>query len=105
MSSQLTTSESPIKSGDPPLPCRGWYPSVDCRQRLQGPIQRHHIQIRFRRDDELVRVETTDPTRALNELTSEALADGRTLEKLEVHRPTLEDVYLELVGEDVGGGE
>ena len=34
-------------------------------------------EIRFRRDGELVRVETTDPTRALNELTTEALADGR----------------------------
>jgi ABC-2 type transport system ATP-binding protein len=62
-------------------------------------------EIRFRRDGELVRVETTDPTRALNELTTEALADGRTLEQLEVHRPTLEDVYLELVGEDAGGSE
>jgi len=62
-------------------------------------------EIRFRRDGEPVRVETTDPTRALNELTTEALADGRTLEQLEVHRPTLEDVYLELVGEDAGGSE
>ena len=62
-------------------------------------------EIRFRRDGELVRVETTDPTRALNELTTEALANGRMLEQLEVRRPTLEDVYLELVGEDAGGGE
>ncbi|HEY6112527.1 MAG TPA: ABC transporter ATP-binding protein, partial [Gaiellaceae bacterium] len=62
-------------------------------------------EIRFRRDGELVRVETTDPTRALNELTTEALANGRMLEQLEVHRPTLEDVYLELVGEDAGVGE
>ena len=62
-------------------------------------------EIRFRRDGELVRVQTTDPTRALNELTTEALADGRMLEQLEVHRPTLEDVYLELVGEDAGVDE
>ena len=62
-------------------------------------------EIRFRRDGELVRVATTDPTRALNELTTDALAAGRMLEQLEVHRPTLEDVYLELVGEDAGGGE
>ena len=62
-------------------------------------------EIRFRRDGELVRVETTDPTRALNELTNEALADGRVLEQLEVHRPTLEDVYLDLVGADAGNGE
>ena len=56
-------------------------------------------EIRYRRDGELVRVETTDPTRALNELTTAALAEGGTLEQLEVRRPTLEDVYLELVGE------
>ena len=62
-------------------------------------------EIRFRRAGELVRVETTDPTRALNELTTEALANGRMLEQLEVHRPTLEDVYLQLVGEDAGVDE
>ena len=57
-------------------------------------------EIRYLRDGELVVVETDEPTRALNELTSEALADGRELEHLEVRRPTLEDVYLELVDED-----
>ena len=35
----------------------------------------------------------------LNELTAAALAEGRELEGLEVRRPTLEDVYLELVDE------
>ena len=48
---------------------------------------------------------TDDPTRALHELTGEALAEGRTLEHLEVRRPTLEDVYLELVDEDGGAPE
>ena len=57
-------------------------------------------EIHYRRDGELVVVETTDPTRALNELTAVALAEGRDLEQLEVRRPTLEDVYLELVGEE-----
>jgi ABC-2 type transport system ATP-binding protein len=55
-------------------------------------------EIRYRRDGDLVVIETSDPTRMLNELTSEALADGRALEQLEVRRPSLEDVYLELVG-------
>ena len=36
----------------------------------------------------------------LNELTAEALAAGRDLEQIEVRRPSLEDVYLELVGEE-----
>ena len=56
-------------------------------------------EIRYRRDGELVVVETSEPTRSLNELTSAALAEGRELEHLEVRRPTLEDVYLELVDE------
>lgn len=54
-------------------------------------------EIRFRRDGKLVAIETEDPTRVLHELTTEALAAGRELEHLEVRRPTLEDVYLELV--------
>ena len=57
-------------------------------------------EIRFRRNGELVVRETDDPTRALHELTTAALAEGWTLEQLEVKRPTLEDVYLELVGEE-----
>jgi ABC-2 type transport system ATP-binding protein len=57
-------------------------------------------EIRYRRDDELVVVETSEPTRVLNELTAEALASGGELEHLEVRRPTLEDVYLELVDEE-----
>jgi ABC-2 type transport system ATP-binding protein len=56
--------------------------------------------VRYRRDGELVVVETRDPTRTLHELTSAALTAGTELSELEVHRPTLEDVYLELVGED-----
>jgi hypothetical protein len=35
----------------------------------------------------------------LHELTAEALERGEELESLEVRRPTLEDVYLELTGE------
>ena len=54
-------------------------------------------EIRFRRDGELVVLETDEPTRALHELTSEAVRAGRELEHLEVRRPTLEDVYLELI--------
>jgi ABC-2 type transport system ATP-binding protein len=45
-----------------------------------------------------------DPTRALHELTSWALERGIELEALEVTRPTLEDVYLELTGGEEGVG-
>jgi ABC-2 type transport system ATP-binding protein len=57
-------------------------------------------EIRYRRDGVLAVLQTSDSTRALHELTSEALAEGRELDELEVRRPTLEDVYLELVGEE-----
>ena len=57
-------------------------------------------EIRFRRDGELVAIETDEPTRLLHELTSEALVAGRELEQLEIRRPTLEDVYLELVDDE-----
>ncbi len=53
--------------------------------------------ITFRRKGEPVTIETEDPTGVLHELTAEALASGGELERLEVRRPTLEDVYLELV--------
>ena len=62
-------------------------------------------EIRYRRGGELVVSETTDPTRALHDLTAAALAEGRELEQLEVRRPTLEDAYLELVGEEQVEGE
>ncbi|MDQ3067835.1 MAG: ABC transporter ATP-binding protein [Actinomycetota bacterium] len=57
-------------------------------------------EIRYRRDGELVTLETEEPTRVLHELTAAALAEGRELDALEVRRPTLEDVYLELLDED-----
>jgi ABC-2 type transport system ATP-binding protein len=42
---------------------------------------------------------TDDPVPILNELTGWALTRGVDLEGLEVRRPTLEDVYLQLTGE------
>jgi ABC-2 type transport system ATP-binding protein len=55
--------------------------------------------IRYRRDGEEVVVETEEPVRVLHELTSQALRDGFDLQGLEVHRPTLEEVYLSLTEE------
>jgi len=57
------------------------------------------VEIRYRRNGEELLVRTTEPTRLLHELTSEALARGEEIEQLEVRRPTLEDVYLALVEE------
>ncbi len=57
-------------------------------------------EIRYQRDGQAVVVSTREPTRTLNELTAQALAEGRELERLEVRRPTLEDVYLLLTGSE-----
>jgi ABC-2 type transport system ATP-binding protein len=43
---------------------------------------------------------TDDPTALLHELTAAALARGERLEDLSVTRPSLEDVYLELTGDE-----
>jgi len=58
-------------------------------------------EIRYLRDGEEVVVSTHEPTRVLNELTAQALAEGRELEGLSVRRPTLEEVYLALTAESV----
>ena len=55
--------------------------------------------IRYRRNGEEVVVQTEDPTRVLHDLTGRALGDGLELDGLEVHRATLEDVYLALTEE------
>jgi len=44
--------------------------------------------------------QTADPTDLLHRLTGDALARGERLDALEVARPTLEEVYLELTAED-----
>jgi ABC-2 type transport system ATP-binding protein len=56
-------------------------------------------EIRYRQGGETIVERTAEPTRRLHELTEAALADGVELDGLEVRRPTLEDVYLELTGE------
>ena len=47
-------------------------------------------------------IETDEPTRVLAELTGAAAAAGRELDSLEVVRPSLEDVYLDLIENDDG---
>ncbi len=57
-------------------------------------------EIRYRRDGREVVVETTEPTKTLHELTGEALAAGDELVGIQVRKPSLEDIYLELTGGD-----
>src|SRR5215211_1421748 len=49
--------------------------------------------------EDRVQLRTTEPTRALHVLTTWALARGEELEALTVTRPSLEDVYLRLTGD------
>jgi ABC-2 type transport system ATP-binding protein len=58
------------------------------------------VEIRFRRNGREVVIDTDEPTRVLYDLTAEALAAGSELEGIEVHRRSLEDVYLELTREE-----
>jgi len=59
--------------------------------------------ITYRGPDGEVTLTTTTPVQTLNELTGRALAEGFGLDGLEVRRPSLEDVYLELT-EQPGNG-
>jgi ABC-2 type transport system ATP-binding protein len=52
--------------------------------------------------DGVVEVVTDDPTRTLHDLTGWALERGIRLDSLEVQRPSLEDVYLEITGGEAG---
>jgi len=58
-------------------------------------------EIRYRENGREVVLETDRPTRGLHELTEKALREDRELEGLVVTRPSLEDVYLELTGDEV----
>jgi ABC-2 type transport system ATP-binding protein len=53
-------------------------------------------EIRYRENGKEVVLRTETPTRVLAELTARAAEQGRELEGLEVRRPSLEEVYLEL---------
>jgi ABC-2 type transport system ATP-binding protein len=52
--------------------------------------------------DGTLEIRTADPTTLLHDMTEWALQQGIKFERLEIRRPTLEDVYLELTGAEVG---
>jgi ABC-2 type transport system ATP-binding protein len=52
--------------------------------------------------DGSLQLRTTEPARTLHELTGWALRQGIELHSLEVTRPSLEDVYLEITGGQAG---
>ncbi|HEX6782806.1 MAG TPA: ABC transporter ATP-binding protein [Solirubrobacterales bacterium] len=64
-----------------------------------GERESGETTIRYRAGGQDVVVQTRTPVETLHELTAKALAEGEPLEGLEVTRPSLEDVYLELTAE------
>ncbi len=69
-----------------------------------GDRENQPATIRYRADGREVALQTTTPARTLHELTGRALERGEELEGLEVTRPSLEDVYLELTSATEGDG-
>jgi ABC-2 type transport system ATP-binding protein len=63
-----------------------------------GSVLPEPLQAEATRTDGFVEMSTQDPTRTLHELTGWALRERLSLEGLEVTRPSLEDVYLEITG-------
>ncbi|MEJ7751220.1 MAG: ABC transporter ATP-binding protein [Thermoleophilaceae bacterium] len=57
-------------------------------------------RVSYLSEGERVEHHTADPTDLLHRLTGDAIARGERLEGLQVARPTLEEVYLELTEED-----
>ena len=64
-----------------------------------GDRENQPATIHYRAAGKEVKVETTTLVKTLHELTGEALARGEDIEGLEVTRPSLEDVYLELTAD------
>ncbi len=64
-----------------------------------GDRENQPVTISYRGPAGEVRVQTTTPVETLHELTGRALEQGIELEGLEVTRPSLEDIYLELTAE------
>jgi ABC-2 type transport system ATP-binding protein len=62
--------------------------------------ERPRYRVSYTENGRRVEHETEDPTELLHRLTGEALESGRRLEGLQVGRPTLEDVYLQLTTEE-----
>jgi ABC-2 type transport system ATP-binding protein len=70
----------------------------------EGPPDRlgpgsSRYRVSYLSDGRRVEHQTDDPTELLHRLTRDALARGERLDGLEVTRPTLEEVYLELTAE------
>jgi ABC-2 type transport system ATP-binding protein len=85
-----------VAQGTPETLRAGTEQLTHIRFELPGGVEASAVPLQARLDDGTVIIETKTPTRTLNDLTTWAVAHGLELPNLEVTRPSLEDVYLEL---------
>jgi ABC-2 type transport system ATP-binding protein len=73
------------------------------RFRLPGGAPEPAVSVQHRAGGSLeIDVDASETTKTVHELTGWALDHGVALESLEITQPTLEDVYLQLTGAEVG---
>jgi ABC-2 type transport system ATP-binding protein len=90
-----------IAEGSPAELGRSTGADTEVRFRLPAGVTMSQLPSGFasaQADNGFVTLRTGEPVRALNELTGWALESGVDLSSIEVGRPSLEDIYLELTG-------
>ncbi|MFI5061445.1 MAG: ATP-binding cassette domain-containing protein [Actinomycetales bacterium] len=85
-----------VAQGTPETLRAGTEQLTHIRFELPDSVAAAALPLRVKIDEGIAIIETATPTRTLNDLTSWAVAQGLELPNLEVTRPSLEDVYLEL---------
>jgi ABC-2 type transport system ATP-binding protein len=85
-----------VAQGTPETLRAGTEQLTHIRFELPDSVAAAALPLRVKMDEGIAIIETATPTRTLNDLTSWAVAQGLELPNLEVTRPSLEDVYLEL---------
>ena len=85
-----------VAQGTPETLRAGTEQLTHIRFELPDGVEANALPLAVRLDDGVAIIETATPTRLLNDLTTWAIAHGLELPNLEVTRPSLEDVYLEL---------
>jgi ABC-2 type transport system ATP-binding protein len=71
---------------------------VEFRIQDRAPALPEQLRTQATIENGFVRIQTTEPTRTLNDLTGWALKNDVDLVAISVTRPSLEDVYLEMTG-------
>ena len=89
-----------VAQGTPETLRAGTEQLTHIRFELPGGVEAAALPLQVRLDDGIAVIETKTPTRTLNDLTTWAVAQGLELPNLEVTRPSLEDVYLELTNHE-----